>query len=162
MHMPWKRFLAATAGALLFICAASPAWAHPPTPPSDACSLLTQAQVSAVLGVSVGAGQRLVSTSPLLCGWEQPGGSIANSKRVVVAIIKIDQFTHEKTPLPGIIETSASGLGDEAHYMTTPGFGTGLSVKKGSFAFKVRVYGYSLDQTKAMEKTLAQDVLAKL
>ena len=160
MHL--KRFLAGTAGTLLFFCAASSSLAHPPTPPGDVCSLLTQAQVSAVLGVPVGAGERVVPSSPLMCGWAQPGGPTATSKRVVVSIITIDQFTHEKTPLQGITETSASGIGDEAHYMTTPGFGTGLSVKKGSYAFKVRVYGYSLDQIKAMEKTLAQDILAKL
>jgi len=160
--MRWKRLLAGTTGTLLSFCAVSPAWAHPPTPPGDACSLLTQARVSAVLGVAVGAGERVVPSSPLMCGWAQPGGPTATSKKVVVAIITVDQFTHEKSPLPGIAETSESGIGDEAHYMTTPGFGTGLSVKKGNYAFKVRVYGYPLDQIKAMEKTLAQDILAKL
>jgi hypothetical protein len=54
------------------------------------------------------------------------------------------------------------GLGDDAHYITTPGFGTGLSVKKGSFAFKVRVYGFSDDVVKLKEKELAQGVLTKL
>lgn len=160
--MRLKRFLPGTFGALLLFCAASSGWAHSPAPPGDACTLLTQAQVSAVLGVPVGAGERVVPSSPLMCGWAQPGGPTATSKRVVVAIITIDQFTHEKSPLPGITETSVGGIGDEAHYMTTPGFGTGLSVKKGNYAFKVRVYGYSLDQIKAMEKTLAQDILAKL
>jgi len=37
-----------------------------------------------------------------------------------------------------------------------------LSIKKGSFAFKVRVYGFPPDQIKEKEKTLAQQVLAKL
>lgn len=129
--------------------------------PTDACSLLSATEVSSVLGLSVGAGQRVVASSPLLCGWE-PGGSSVNSKRVVAAIIKVDQFTHEKTPLQGITETQASGIGDEAHYMTTPGFGTGLSVKKGSFAFKIRVYGFPLDQVEAKEKALALDTLKKL
>ncbi len=156
------RFLVASAAAILLVCAASPAWAQSAPPAGDACSLLTQAQVSAVLGVPVGHGERVVPSSPLLCGWEQPGSSVANSKRVMVAIIRLDQFTQEKTPLPGIKETSASGIGDDAHYMTTPGFGTGLSVKKGSRAFKVRVYGFSLQQIEAMEKRLAQDILAKL
>jgi hypothetical protein len=71
-------------------------------------------------------------------------------------------FSHEKTPLQGISEETVSGLGDDAHFMTTPGFGTGLSVKKGGFAFKVRVYGFPLRQIKEKEKTLAQQALAKL
>jgi hypothetical protein len=130
-------------------------------PPSDACSLLTTAQVSDVLGVSVKSGDHVVATSPTMCGWSGPGGP-ANSKRVVASIISVDMFNHEKTPLTGIVETQAPGLGDDAHCMTTPGFGTGLSVKKGSFAFKIRVYGFSDDVLKQKERELAQKVLAKL
>lgn len=62
----------------------------------------------------------------------------------------------------GIVETQAPGVGDEAHYMTTPGFGTGLSVKKGSSAFKIRVYGFSDEAVKQKERELAQNALAKL
>lgn len=160
--MTSRSLLAQTAGILFLICAGSPAWARP-APPADACSLLTSAQVSAALGVSVGTGQRLVPTSPLICGWEQTGASSADSKKVMASIIRIDQFAHEKTPLQGITETQAAGIGDEAHYMTTPGFGTGLSVKKGNYAFKIRVNGgLSLDQIEAIEKKLARDVLGKL
>jgi hypothetical protein len=82
---------------------------------------------------------------------------------VVASIITIEMFNHEKTPLRGIAETQAPGLGDDAHFMTTLGFGTGLSVKKQSFAFKIRVYGFSDDVLKAEgERELAQKVLAKL
>lgn len=126
--------------------------------PSDACSLLTPDQVSKVLGVVVGPGERVVASSPTMCGF----GGAGNAKRVVVALLKVDMFTHEKTPLQGVSEESVSGLGDDAHFMTTPGFGTGLSIKKASFAFKIRVYGFPLDQIKEKEKTLAQQVLAKL
>lgn len=141
---------------------ASPRAALPPAPPADACALLTLAQVSQVLGVSVGAGQRVVSSSPKLCGWDQAGSSGPSAKRVVTALITVDMFNHEKTPLRGIQETQLSGVGDEAHYMATPGFGTGLSVRKGTFAFKVRVYGFSQDQIEAKEKALAQDVIGRL
>jgi hypothetical protein len=127
-------------------------------PPTDACALVTPAQVSAVLGVKIGPGERVVPTSPKLCGY----GGAGAARRVVVAIINVSMFTHEKTPLDGIKEEIATGIGDEAHYMTTPGFGTGLSVKKGDFAFKVRVYGFPLEQIKDKEKTLALKVLAKL
>lgn len=126
--------------------------------PSDACTLLTPEQVSSVLGVTVGAGERVVASSPKICGF----GGAASAKRVVVALLTSEMFTHEKTPLQGISEESVSGLGDDAHFMTTPGFGTGLSVKKNDCAFKIRVYGFPLGQIKEKEKTLAQQVLAKL
>lgn len=128
------------------------------TPPADACALATSAQVSAVLGVHVGAGERIVPTSPKLCGF---GGAGAD-KRVVLAIITPEMFAHEKHPLEGIKEEQAAGVGDDAHYMTTPGFGTGLSVLKGRFGFKVRVYGFPVQQVEQKEKALAQEILAKL
>ena len=125
-------------------------------PPTDACALVTPAQVGAVLGFTVGAGEHIVPSSTTLCGF----GSDTAMKRVVTAIIKVTMFTNEKTPFKGITKESASGIGDEAHYITTPGFGTGLSVRKGNFAFKVRVYGFPLEQIKAKEKALALNALA--
>ena len=126
--------------------------------PTDACSLLTAAQVSAELGVQIGPGERVVPTSSKMCGF----GGAASAKRVVVSIITAEMFAHEKHPLQGIEEEQAAGLGDDAHYMTTPGFGTGLSVLKGGAAFKVRVYGFPIEQIKQKEKTLAQEILTKL
>lgn len=125
---------------------------------TDACSLLTPAQVGAVLGVPIGQGERLVATSPKLCGF----GGAAADKRVVLTITTADVFDHEKHPFKGIQEEQATGLGDDAHYMTTPGFGTGLSVLKGGFVFKVRVYGFPIDEVKQKERLLAQEVLSKL
>lgn len=51
-------------------CGATMVFAAPPT---EACSLLTPAQVSAVLGVSVGAGEKLVPNNTALCGREVSG-----------------------------------------------------------------------------------------
>lgn len=125
-------------------------------PPTDACALVTPAQISAVLGVNTGAGEHIVPSNTTLCGY----GGAGAQKRVVMAILKVTMFAGEKTPLKGIQEESASGIGDEAHYMTTPGFGTGLSVRKGDFVFKVRVYGFPIEQIKAKEKALALNTLA--
>jgi hypothetical protein len=139
----------------LALTGARPAYGAPPT---DACALVTPAQVSAVLGITVGAGEPIVPSSKTLCGF----GSAGAPKRVMVAIITPVMFANEKHPLAGIKEETLSGVGDDAHYMTTPGFGTGLSVLKGGFAFKIRVYGFPVEQIEAKEKTLAQEVLAKL
>lgn len=151
--------------AFLFACvvissALSPAKAAPPT---DACTLLTEAQVSSVLGTSVAAGQHLGGNS--LCAWGKMGG-----KRVVLSIYTqmgsmtpVQRFNNAKnTPVRGIAKTPVSGIGDDALYMTTPGLGTGVFFRKGSAAFDLRVYGFPLDQLKEKEKTLALDVIAKL
>ena len=144
---------------------------------SDACSLLSPARVSIVLGVAVGAGQPVVPNIPGLpsptvskvCGWSQPGSTTPSDKRVVLDIFgpmgslsPTDRFNNGKTPVKGITKTPVSGIGDDAYYISTPGIGTGLNVKKGSFVFQIRVYGFSQDQIKTMEKTLAQDAVAKL
>jgi hypothetical protein len=139
----------------LALAGARPAYAAPRT---DACVLVTPAQVSAVLGVTVGPGEHIVPSSTTLCGF----GSAGATKRVVVAILTTMMFAGEKHPLAGIKEETLGGVGDDAHYMTTRGFGTGLSVLKGGFAFKIRVYGFAVEQIQAKEKTLAQEVLAKL
>lgn len=144
------------AAALIVLSAGTARFAYA-APPSDSCALVTPAQVSAVLGVTVGAGEHIIPSNTTLCGY----GGAGAQKRVVMAILKASMFAGERTPLKGIQEESASGIGDEAHYMTTPGFGTGLSVRKGDFAFKVRVYGFPIEQVKAKEKALALNALTK-
>ena len=65
-------------------------------------------------------------------------------------------------PTGNITKTPVSGIGDDAVYGTTKGVATVLTVKKGDQVFVVRVIGFSEDETKAKEKTLALDVLSKL
>jgi hypothetical protein len=153
--MKCKYLVTAISGAFLLLALSSMQAAYA-APPTDSCALVTPAQVSAVLGVNAGAGEHIVPSNTTLCGY----GGAGAQKRVVMAILKVSMFTGEKTPLKGITEESASGIGDEAHYMTTPGFGTGLSVRKGNFVFKVRVYGFPAEQIKAKEKALALNALA--
>ena len=165
--MAWRtKVAAAVAGFLFAVFGSSVAHAAPPT---DACSLLTSAEVSAALGVSVGAGEKIVPNSTALCGWEVPGEKSMDRKRVVLSIYTqmgsrtpVDRFNAAKTPMKGITKEPVSGVGDDAIFATTPGFGTGLIFRKGNAAFDVRVYGFPVDQLKAKEKTLAQSVLAKL
>lgn len=135
-------------------------------PPSDACSLLTQAQVSSILGMPVDAGQHLVPNILSICGWGNTG---PNGKHVVLSIYTqkgsltpVQRFNTAKTPIKGITKTSVSGVGDDAISATTPGFGTGLIFRKCDAAFDLRVYGFPLDQLNAKEKTLALGITAKL
>jgi len=132
-------------------------------PPSDACSLVTAAQVSAALGVTVGDGKGSV---PHECEWSQPGAGVGG-KGVLVEILgpmgsktPVDRFNTAKMPVPRIVKTPVSGLGDDAVFVETSG--AALYVKKGDFVFQVRVHGFPLEEIKAKEKTLAVEVMAKL
>src|ERR1700686_5853380 len=161
----FQAIIAGVAAAILMISSATPLSA---AEGSEACSLLTQARVSDVLGVSVGAGQH-VGPIASTCEWAQPGDTSHSGKGVVIDLFgpmgrltPADRFENGKRPVARITKTPVTGVGDEAYYITTPGLGTGLNVKKGNSAFQIRVYGFPPDQIETMEKTLAQDVLAKL
>jgi hypothetical protein len=136
-------------------------------PPSDPCSLLAQAQVSAVLGVQVGDGRRV---APTLCEWAIPGEAPSLSqKKVTLTLQDAQAFAYAKMPVGhGIIKTHVSGVGDEAIAGTTPGLASVLTVKKGDVVFVAHVFGFPISQSKAVdevqakEKTLALEILSKL
>ena len=133
-------------------------------PPTDACSLLTTAQVSAVLGIKAGAGKPLSPTSTNLCQWGAPVLFATTAKKGVILTLQNPlAFAYAKMPVGhGIIKVPVSGIGDDAVYGSTPGYATVLTVKKGDVVFVVHVSGFPDDQIKTKEKTLALDVLAKL
>lgn len=121
------------------------------------CSLLTSAQVTAAVGVTVGEAQPIANTG---CQWSAP------HMLVTVSLWDGNKWDKMKTPVPGMNRTPVSGLGDDAFYTTmgsasTKQFAT-LSIKKGSTAYLIKVYGPSLSEQMSMEKTLAGNVLAKL
>ena len=133
----------------------------------DACSFLRQNKISSILGVAIDAG-RHIGPSSALCGWGEPNDPGHNGKHVLLTIYRavgkispVERFENGKTPIQGIEKTPVSGIGDDAYYIDTPGFGLGLNVKKGTFAFQVKVFGFSPELTKTFEISLAQDVLAK-
>jgi FlaG/FlaF family flagellin (archaellin) len=129
-------------------------------PPTNACSLLTAEQVSSVLGVKVGTGQGLMAK---MCKWSEPVPPGAPAKRVMLNLINPQGFAYAKMPGGnGIIKTEVSGIGNDAVYVSASGAPTTLTVKKGDVAFTIIVMGFSDDKTKAKEKVLALDVLAKL
>ncbi|HLW80888.1 MAG TPA: hypothetical protein VKS20_02485 [Candidatus Acidoferrales bacterium] len=133
-------------------------------PPANACSLLTPAQVSAVLGVKVGAGTSFPGNSKL-CHWGAAAvlAKGTTKKGVMLTLQDPLAFTYAKMPVGhGIVKVPVSGIGDDAVYGTTPGYPTVLTVKKGNVVFVVHVNGFPDDQIKAKEKTLAKDILAKL
>ncbi len=166
--MNWKSKVAVVLGTFLVfaMCGSQTAYAAPPT---DACSLLTPAQVSAALGVPA-AGKAL---GPKACMWVQTGVKPGSPRRRADVLILIMQgytqgYAVAKMPNAPTSATRVSGLGDDAYYlaMTSRHQAMELRVKKGNVPFAIRVHRsgtpFTTDQIKAKEKALAQDVLAKL
>ncbi|HUX44274.1 MAG TPA: hypothetical protein VMV57_05950 [Terracidiphilus sp.] len=142
--IPLVAFVLLTAGIV-------PAFAAPPT---DACSLLTTAQVSSTLGSTVGQGTYVMPNFKTTCTWTIPTGGA-----VTLQILTMQFFNAGKGALASAERTTASGVGDEAYYLVLGA----LSVRKGTGAFKIAVYSSALtmDKRKAVEKALAQQVLSK-
>jgi hypothetical protein len=148
------------AAALLFVPRAGALAA-----PGDACTLLTDMQVSTALGVTVGAGTPI--GSPTSCQWAGKGKiATLTANDTVAGKSAVERFDAGKTStLPGIKVEPIRGVGDDAYYVYYSGTtrsGLGLVVKKGRSAFEVRVYGFEIDQAKTVAKTLAQNVAGRL
>jgi hypothetical protein len=147
----------ATASAAVWWAIAALAASTPATAagPGDACALLSAAQISSVLGVTVEEGEHIVPNSLTSCGWMGPGGASIGSKKIVLSLLSARSFQAGKTPVKGVTESTASGIGDEAYYVSMPPFGTALSVRKGSAYFQLRIAGYPSSQVRNLEKLLA-------
>ena len=131
----------------------------------DACTLLTQMQVTTALGAPVGAGTPI--SGPTSCQWAAKGKiATLTVNNTIAGKTAVERFSAgKKSGLPGITTEPVGGVGDDAYYVyfsNTTRAGLGLVVKKGNSAFEVRVYGFDLDQAKPVAKTLAQDVAGKL
>lgn len=159
--------------AALFVLVATSSRPTYAAPPKDACSLLTPAQVSEALGIAVVA--KAVDQS--ICQWSQNGNELGGNGVLLTilgpigTLTPIQQFDAIKTPLPvkGITKTPVSGLGDDAVYGQAGASAPELTVKKGNSVFQIKIYGLpvkeiktKVEEIKAQEKTLAQEVLAKL
>ena len=147
--------------AAIFIAGAATAPANA-APPDDACSLLTQAQVSVAVSVPVGAGA-YQGTYKKTCTWNAVSPATKSAKYVTLLLEGLDAYQAGKlAPVKTIVVTPISGIGDDAYYLAV-GPNVGIIVKKGNVAFKVAVYGdIPIENKQAMEKTLAQQVVSKL
>jgi hypothetical protein len=167
-------FVALAVAILILALAAVPSASA--APPNDACALVTQAQMSAALGVPIGTGQHVVPTFTKECTWTPTGGATKDVKYATVSfqdptgyamgkmVAQQAQAKVNKEEGAGSMAAdSASGIGDDAYY-TSMGTGyTALLLKKGNVALKVAIYGeMPVAKKKAAEKTLALNALSKL
>jgi hypothetical protein len=158
-----KASMAAVFG-LVFVLQVNPSFAAA----GDACLMLSRAQIIDVLGVAVDAGEH-VGPGSALCSWGEPGDPNHEGKHVLLTLYRsvgkispVERFENGKMPIGGIQKTPVSGIGDDAYYIDTPGFGLGLNVRKGRYAFQIKVFGFNAALTKTLERALAESVLAKL
>jgi len=135
------------------LAATVPAVAAPPT---DACALLTAAQVSSAVGTTVGEGKNMGGGFTKTCTWVSEG-------MMVTLMVQQDTklFDGGKGALAASQRSLASGVGEDAYYL---GAGTSaLWVKKDAGSFKMSVYTQKLsqDQVKQAEMVLAKQVASK-
>jgi hypothetical protein len=152
---------ALVAAVALFVHAPGNASVSAGTAGGDACTLLTAAQVSAVLGVPVQAGQHVLPDARSSCGWSAAGDPSLGSKRLVLTVMSGHAFESAKTPVKGASKLPATGVGDDAYYISTPPFGTALSVRRGESCFQVRISGFPDAQAAHLEKAVAQKLLRR-
>jgi hypothetical protein len=148
-------------GSILMSCGGSLSAASP----TVACELVTQARVSAALGVTVGAGTPIAR--PGTCQWAGKGRiATLTITQPLAGKTPVEQFNAGKTSKRyGITMEPVSGVGDDAFYVffatNTPTAAVGIVVRKGDSTFEVRVYGFPLEEGKTVGKSLAQDVAGK-
>ncbi len=152
--MDLRRAMTAVLGGFV-LTAAVPVIAAPPT---DACAVLSSAQVSAAVGQTVGNGTGMGPGMMHTCTWTAQG-------MIVTLLVQQDtkMFDGGKGALAASQRSPASGVGEDAYYLGMGTSGTALWVKKDGGSFKMSVYTkkLSLDQVKQAEMTLAKQVAAK-
>jgi hypothetical protein len=148
----------------LALCASlAPLAAHADT---DACTLVTAAQVSAAVHVAVGEGTHLVATFLKTCTWTPTATSSIKAVTVNVQTAayydgakKVAMQTAAATPKAKVKPVS---VGDDGYYLIE-GEMVSLFFKKSSASAKVTVYGkMPVDELEAMEVALAKQVAAKM
>ncbi len=136
-------------------------------PQPDACSLLTEAQVTAALEVKSLPGKPPLPNVHTLCMWsDDPKGAISN-RRVTLSVMRRAAFDLGKGMTRLKVEP-VSGIGDEAYYEIFGSESPMLVVRKGDSAFNIRILNglkfkpFAVAQVKAKEADLAKAAVAKL
>jgi hypothetical protein len=131
---------------------------------TDACSLVTPAQVSAAVGFQVGDGKHVTPTFVKTCSWAGPAGG--GVQTVTLNLQTGAFFDGAKKQAAAMLAAGAAvksaGVGDDSYFYVL-GPQVDLWVKKGSNACKITLYKQiPVEQKQALELSLAKQVVAKL
>ena len=152
----------------LFLAGAATTPSAMAAPDTDACLLVTQARLSAVLGVPMAAGAHTTPTYVKTCTWTPAGGATKSLKFVTLNLEAGDGYERAKSMMvqmkpKNTVITPVSGIGDDAYYTVFGSTITNLIVKKGNVSVKLAFYGENApDKAMAMETTLAWEMVGKL
>jgi hypothetical protein len=106
---------------------------------SDPCSLLTQAEVSAVVGQPVGPGTKDIE--PKECDWQYPADAVPSIQVSITTETgnTLADLCGPGSSALGLTVTAVSGVGDGACFETLAGLGAGtnLTFAKGGNVFTV-------------------------
>jgi hypothetical protein len=131
---------------------------------SDACKLLTTAQVSAAVGFPVGDGTHVTPTFVKTCTWSAPGGG---GVQTVTLLLETGTFfdgakRNANLATAAGASVKSAGVGDDSYYLVQ-GNNVDLWVKKGGTSFKVAVYKQiAVNQKEDLELAVAKQVVPKL
>ena len=152
-----------TKNMLGLICAACTAFIAPARADTDACTLLTAAQVSASVGFAVGQGTHVTPTFVKTCTWSGSGGGVQTVTLNLQAGSFFDGAKRQAVMMQaagGVMKPA--GVGEDSFYMVQ-GTQAMLWVKKGGTAFKLAIYKQiPAEQKEALELALAKLVVPKL
>jgi hypothetical protein len=131
---------------------------------TDPCSLLPEQDVSTALGAPVTMVKD--GSDAKHCHWQQPGkrGTTVVDAHLLVESAKTYDAAKNAMGMSGkLTRVAVSGLGDDAYYLVG-GRDAPLFAKKGDMALRVAVdgKGWSVEDIKLKEKTLASALLGKL
>jgi hypothetical protein len=156
--------LGAVCAAAFWLCAT--AMSSAAQADTDACTLLTPAQVGAAVGVSVADGKHVTPTYVKTCTWTASGSSkvkfVTLFLQTAAAYDGGKQMASQMASVGKGAAMKPASVGEDGYYFVA-GDQAGLLVKKGSISFKVAVYAtLPVEDKEAMELNLAKEVLAKL
>lgn len=135
---------------------------------TDACTLVTSAQVAAAVGAPVGNGTHVTPNFVKTCTWQPSAKSSISA--ITVNVQTAAFYDGGKKHLAvgmaaagdGNMAVKPASVGDDAYYYVT-GDQVALFVKKGGASFKVAIYAkMPVADKEAMELKIAKDVVAKL
>jgi hypothetical protein len=120
------------------------------------CALLTQNQVSTIVGVKVGAGSPIANTG---CSWTAAGPPRIT---VSVSVQSEKMFAAAKSSAPPkTTKTSISGPGGRGNLHRRREFLELVGEKRNQFPL-IRIYGLSVSDAQTKLKALATNALSKL
>jgi hypothetical protein len=123
---------------------------------SAPCALLTQDQVSTIIGASAGAASPIANTG---CSWTTKG---APRVTLSVSMQSEKMFAAAKSSAPpNTTKRAISGVGDEAIFTGVQNFSS-LWVKKGTKFLLVRIYGLPVSEAQTKLKVAATNAVSKL